>query len=48
MARLKLNEIKKLIKSGEFNKEGQFKVQGSFSRRVAEEGFLQRNILQWL
>jgi hypothetical protein len=33
MDRLKLNEIKGVNKNGEFNKEGQIKVQGSFSKR---------------
>jgi hypothetical protein len=26
-----------MIKNGEFNKEGQFKVRGAFQKRVAEE-----------
>jgi len=30
MARLKLNEIRSVIKNGELNKEGQIKVRGSF------------------
>jgi hypothetical protein len=32
---------------GNFNKEGEIKVQGSFSKKVAEE-VLQLNVLQWL
>jgi len=39
MAYLKLNEIKRVIKSGEFIREGQVKNRGRFSRRVAEEVF---------
>jgi hypothetical protein len=31
MASLKLNEIGSVVKMGNFNKEGQTKVQGSFS-----------------
>jgi hypothetical protein len=33
MARLKLNEIRSVIKSGEFNKDEQVKVWGSFLER---------------
>ncbi len=45
MAWFKLNEIRSMIKSGEFNKDGQIKVQGSFLKRVAKE-VLQWNILK--
>jgi hypothetical protein len=33
VAPLKLNEIRSVIKMGNFNKEGQIKVRGSFSKR---------------
>ncbi len=47
MAWLKLNEIISVIKMGNFNKDGQIKVRGSFSKSQAEE-VLQLNILQRL
>jgi hypothetical protein len=37
MARLKLNEIRTVTKMGNFNKEGQIKVQGSFFKKVAKD-----------
>ncbi len=37
MARFKLNEIRSVIKMGSFNNEGQINIQGSFSKKVAEE-----------
>jgi hypothetical protein len=37
MARLKLNEIRTVTKMGNFNKEEQIKVQGSFFKKVAKD-----------
>jgi hypothetical protein len=34
---LKLNEIRSVIKMGNFNNAGQIKVRGSFFKKVAEE-----------
>ncbi len=39
VARLKLNEIRSVIKMENFNKEGPMKVWGSFSEKVAKEVF---------
>jgi hypothetical protein len=45
MAQLKLNEIKSVIKCGEFNKEGLFKVRGSFFKKGGRRSFAVKRLV---